>query len=110
MQTSAPLKLSQLNQLIQYAIDGVFREQTYAVIAETSNIKNYQDKRQCYLTLVEKAEHSNEVLASIQAKIWGNVTTPSGILRKPPARFLKITLKFYSGSGSNTIFTTALRC
>ncbi|QMU28455.1 exodeoxyribonuclease VII large subunit [Adhaeribacter radiodurans] len=72
MQTSAPLKLSQLNQLIQYAIDGVFREQTYAVIAETSGIKNYGDKRQCYLTLVEKSEHSNEVLASIQAKIWGN--------------------------------------
>ncbi|MDQ4140481.1 MAG: exodeoxyribonuclease VII large subunit, partial [Bacteroidota bacterium] len=72
MQTSAPLKLSQLNQLIQYAIDGVFREQTYAVIAETSGIKNYKDKRQCYLTLVEKSEHSNEVLASIQAKIWGN--------------------------------------
>ncbi|RDC63115.1 exodeoxyribonuclease VII large subunit [Adhaeribacter pallidiroseus] len=71
MQTSAPLKLSQLNQLIQYAIDGVFREQTYAVIAETSGIKNYLDKRQCYLTLVEKSEHSNEVLASIQAKIWG---------------------------------------
>lgn len=72
MQTTAPLKLSQLNQLIQYAIDGVFREQTYAVIAETSGIKNYTDKRQCYLTLVEKADHSNEVVASMQAKIWGN--------------------------------------
>src|SRR3712207_668736 len=72
MQTSAPLKLSQLNQLIQYAIDGAFREQTYAVIAETSGIKNYPDKRQCYLTLVEKSENSNEIVASIQAKIWGN--------------------------------------
>lgn len=72
MHTTAPLKLSQLNQLIQYAIDGVFREQTYAVIAETSGIKNYADKRQCYLTLVEKAEHSSEVVASIQAKIWAS--------------------------------------
>ena len=72
MQSTVPLKLSQLNQLIQYAIDGVFREQTYAVIAETSGIKKYDQKRQCYLTLVEKSDQSNDIVASIQAKIWGN--------------------------------------
>lgn len=72
MQTTAPLKLSQLNQMIQSAINGVFREQTYAVIAETSGIKKYDGKRQCYLTLVEKSDQSNDIVASIQAKIWGN--------------------------------------
>jgi len=66
-----PLQLSELNQLIQAAIDGTFREQCFQVIAETTGISHYPAKSQCYLTLIEKCDITNNVKASIKARIWG---------------------------------------
>lgn len=66
-----PLHLSELNQLIQDTIEGTFREQRYQVIAETTGISHYPAKNQCYLTLIEKCDITNQVKAAIKARIWG---------------------------------------
>jgi exodeoxyribonuclease VII large subunit len=68
----APIRLSELSQLIQYTLEDAFQEQKFAVIAETTNTSLYPAKNQCYLTLIEKCENSDRVIASIKGRIWGN--------------------------------------
>ncbi|KAA5547964.1 exodeoxyribonuclease VII large subunit [Adhaeribacter rhizoryzae] len=70
--TANPIRLSQLNQLIQFTLEDAFQEQRFGVIAETTNISLYPNKNQCYLTLIEKCEQTDRVVASMKARIWGN--------------------------------------
>lgn len=67
-----PIRLSELNQLIQQTLEITFQEQSYAVIAETTGISLYPEKNQCYLTLIEKCSQTDRVVASIKGRIWGN--------------------------------------
>ena len=70
--TANPIRLSELNQLIQFTLEDAFREQRFGVIAETTGITLYPSKNQCYLTLIEKCEQSDRVVASMKARIWGS--------------------------------------
>lgn len=72
LSTTSPIRLSQLNQLIQYSLEDTFGEQRFGIIAETTGISLYPAKNQCYLTLIEKCEESDKVIASIKARIWGS--------------------------------------
>ncbi|GEO06636.1 exodeoxyribonuclease 7 large subunit [Adhaeribacter aerolatus] len=67
-----PIRLSELNQLIGFTLEGAFREQRFGVIAETTGISLYPAKNQCYLTLIEKCTQTDKVVASMKARIWGN--------------------------------------
>jgi len=70
--TTQPIRLSELNQLIQFTIEDAFQQQRFGVIAETTGISLYPAKNQAYLTLIEKCEETDRVIASIKARIWGN--------------------------------------
>lgn len=84
-----PIKLSELNQLIQDAIDGSFRNQRYGVLAETLGISLYPNKNSCYLTLVEKCDQSETIRASIKAKIWGSFYKCIGLFEETTGQAFK---------------------
>ena len=67
-----PIRLSELNHLIQFTLEDAFRDLRFGVIAETTGISLYPSKNQCYLTLIEKCDQTDRVVASIKARIWGN--------------------------------------
>jgi exodeoxyribonuclease VII large subunit len=66
------IRLSELTGKIQETLEQAFHNTTFWVIADITNhsykpIRNYH-----YFELVEKAPGSNEILAKISGKAWGN--------------------------------------
>ncbi len=67
------IPLSFLCSLVQEAVDSVFYNQTFWVIAELTDVKKYVSKGWCFLKLVEKRKE--QIVAEMQAVLW-NQTYP----------------------------------
>lgn len=74
MQTTSPIKLSQLTQGIASTIEDAFREMHFWVIADVSNHSYKAEKGYHNFELVEKDTASSNIIARIAAKAWGNGT------------------------------------
>ncbi|MFY0256141.1 exodeoxyribonuclease VII large subunit [Chitinophaga sp. 30R24] len=66
------IKLSTLTGKIQQALQSVFAEQTYWVVADVTNHSFYQQKGYHYFDLVEKEEHAGGIVAKVATVAWGN--------------------------------------
>lgn len=78
------LSLYQLNQLIKESLDGVIPT-TIWLRAEIHNITtNYSGH--CYLDLIEKSEHNDQIIAKQRATIWAST-------------YRLLAHKFYSATG-----------
>lgn len=66
------IKLSQLNGIIQDTIKNQFSAITYWIVADVTNHSYKADKRYHNFDLVEKDSNSNNIIAKISAKAWGN--------------------------------------
>lgn len=66
------IKLSQLNGIIQDTIKNQFSTITYWIVADVTNHSYKADKRYHNFDLVEKDSNSNNIIAKISAKAWGN--------------------------------------
>ena len=62
------LSLSELAFLVQESITDTFFGESYWVVAETLDVKNYPDRAYCFVTLVEKS--GKDVTARMEAVIW----------------------------------------
>ena len=62
------ISLSELAFLVQESITETFFGETFWVVAETLDVKNYPDRAYCFVTLVEKS--GKEVAARMEAVIW----------------------------------------
>lgn len=71
---NSPLRLSELTQQIQQALDGVFYGRTFWVIADVSNYTFKADTGYHYFELVEKDKTSSRLLGRIAARAWGNAS------------------------------------
>lgn len=65
------IKLSQLNDQIQDAVNDRFKGQTYWVVADITNHSYKADKKIHYFELVEKAADSSVITAKLLGKCWG---------------------------------------
>ena len=65
------LKLSDLAQQIRLAIDGVFGNATFWVIADISNHTYKGETNHHYFDLVEKEGSSSKIVAKIAGRAWG---------------------------------------
>jgi exodeoxyribonuclease VII large subunit len=66
------IKLSELNGIIQDTIKNQFSGITYWVVADVTNHSYKADKRYHNFDLVEKDSNSNNIIAKISGKAWGN--------------------------------------
>lgn len=66
------LKLSELNRIISTAITEKFGTSSYWVIADITNHSFKPANQTHYFELVEKDPHSNNIIARISGKAWGN--------------------------------------
>ncbi|MCX6272312.1 MAG: exodeoxyribonuclease VII large subunit, partial [Bacteroidetes bacterium] len=62
------IPLSELADLIENLVKDAFYNQSYWVVAETSDVKNYPDRGYCFVTLVEK--EGKDTLARLEGVIW----------------------------------------
>ena len=62
------IKLSELVYDIENVISDKYKNKTYWIVAETSDIKKYDERRYCFIKLIEKA--NSKVVAKIDAVIW----------------------------------------
>ncbi|KAF2328037.1 exodeoxyribonuclease VII large subunit [Flavobacterium ginsenosidimutans] len=65
------IRLSQLNDQIQDAINARFKGQTYWIVADITNHSFKADKKIHYFELVEKSEKDSTITAKIMGKSWG---------------------------------------
>jgi exodeoxyribonuclease VII large subunit len=63
-----PIRLSDLAYTIDAVLEGSFGGKAMWVLAETSDIKNYNDRQYCFLTLVER--EGSQTVAKLDAVIW----------------------------------------
>ena len=68
------LKLSQLTGQIQHALDLVFTEQTFWVIADVTNYTYKAHSNYHYFELVEKESGTSKIIAKIAGRAWGNAS------------------------------------
>lgn len=66
------IKLSELTGIIQGAIKNQFSTITYWIIADVTNHSYKADKKYHNFDLVEKDSNSNNIIAKISGKAWGN--------------------------------------
>lgn len=66
------IQLSALTGKIQQALQQVFAEQTYWVVADVTNHSYYQQKGYHYFDLVEKEANAGGIVAKVSAVAWGN--------------------------------------
>ncbi|HVI46436.1 MAG TPA: exodeoxyribonuclease VII large subunit [Chitinophaga sp.] len=66
------IKLSALTGSIQQALNSVFADQTFWVVADVTNHSFYQQKGYHYFDLVEKDTASSAIVAKVSAVAWGN--------------------------------------
>jgi exodeoxyribonuclease VII large subunit len=66
------IKLSELTDIIQGAIKNQFSTITYWIVADVTNHSYKADKRYHNFDLVEKDSNSNNIIAKISGKAWGN--------------------------------------
>lgn len=66
------IKLSELNKKIQAVIEKDFNELTFWVIADITNHSFKEQTNYHYFEMVEKADNSNQLVAKIAGKAWGN--------------------------------------
>ncbi|MFT3749113.1 MAG: exodeoxyribonuclease VII large subunit [Agriterribacter sp.] len=66
------IKLSDLNKKIQAVIEKDFNELTFWVIADITNHSFKEQTNYHYFEMVEKADNSNQLVAKIAGKAWGN--------------------------------------
>lgn len=71
MEPQQHIRLSQLSEKIQDAIQSRFRGQTFWVVADITNHSFKADKKIHYFELVEKAEKNSAITAKIMGKAWG---------------------------------------
>lgn len=69
------IRLSELNRQVQAILEKNFSEQTFWVIADITNHSFKEKTNYHYFELVEKAENSNELVAKISGKAWGQGAT-----------------------------------
>lgn len=62
------ITLSELAGIVDDLIKEVFFSQTFWIIAETADVKNYADRGYCFVTLVEK--EGGDTRAKMDAVIW----------------------------------------
>lgn len=72
MDVKKHIKLSQLNGIIQDTIKNQFSAITYWIVADVTNHSYKADKRYHNFDLVEKDSNSNNIIAKISGKAWGN--------------------------------------
>jgi exodeoxyribonuclease VII large subunit len=72
LETKKHLKLSELSSLILETIKNKFDSITYWIIADVTNHSYKVDKRYHNFDLVEKDSRSNNIIAKISGKAWGN--------------------------------------
>jgi exodeoxyribonuclease VII large subunit len=66
------LKLSDLTRQIRLAIDGVFGEMTFWVIADISSYTYKAETNHHYFDLIEKDSTSSRIVAKIAGRAWGS--------------------------------------
>ncbi len=64
------IRLSELNQLIQFSIENSFRGKTFDVIAEIGQVNIKNEKRQAFFELVEKGDSPGTFRARLSANLW----------------------------------------
>ncbi|WP_222943838.1 exodeoxyribonuclease VII large subunit [Pedobacter sp. N36a] len=74
MSTIPSIKLSELTRQIQQAIDGVFRQQTFWIIADITNYTYKPQSNYHYFELVEKDKNAARILAKVAGRAWGNAS------------------------------------
>lgn len=72
MDVKKHIKLSELNGIIHDTIKNQFSDVTYWIVADVTNHSYKADKRYHNFDLVEKDSNSNNIIAKISAKAWGN--------------------------------------
>ncbi|KQX00771.1 exodeoxyribonuclease VII large subunit [Flavobacterium sp. Root420] len=72
MEASTHIKLSQLTDIISNTIRAQFSALKYWVVADITNHSYKADKRYHNFDLVEKDSNSNNIVAKIAGKAWGN--------------------------------------
>ncbi|WP_143306023.1 exodeoxyribonuclease VII large subunit [Chitinophaga vietnamensis] len=65
------IRLSELTNRIQQALNSAFAGQTYWVLADITSHNFYQQKGYHYFDLVEKEAHSTHIIAKVAAAAWG---------------------------------------
>ncbi|NOT49715.1 MAG: exodeoxyribonuclease VII large subunit [Chitinophagaceae bacterium] len=70
-----PIRLSELNAKINNVIETAFNSQSFWVIADITNHTFRPQKNYHNFELVEKDPHSNNIIAKVSGKAWGNGTT-----------------------------------
>jgi exodeoxyribonuclease VII large subunit len=68
----AAIRLSALSRQIQQAIEGVFGQQTFWIIADITNHTYKPQNNYHYFELVEKDPSSSKIVARIAGRAWGN--------------------------------------
>lgn len=69
---SAAIRLSELTAQIRQAIDGVFGNRTFWVIADVTSHTYKAQSNYHYFELVEKDKTSSKILTRIAGRAWGN--------------------------------------
>lgn len=72
METANHIKLSELNGIILETIKNKFSAIKYWIVADVTNHSYKADKRYHNFDLVEKDSNSNNIIAKIAGKAWGN--------------------------------------
>ena len=70
----ASIKLSDLTGQVQRAIDGVFSQRTFWVIADITNYTYKPQSNYHYFELVEKDKSSSRIIAKAAGRAWGNAS------------------------------------
>jgi exodeoxyribonuclease VII large subunit len=71
LETTQYIKLSQLNGLISETVRNQFDAKRYWIVADVTSYSYKSDKRYHNFELVEKDTKSNNIIARIAAKAWG---------------------------------------
>ncbi|WP_316821862.1 exodeoxyribonuclease VII large subunit [Pedobacter gandavensis] len=74
LNTIPSIKLSELTRQIQQAIDGVFGQQTFWIIADITNYTYKPQSNYHYFELVEKDKTTARILAKVAGRAWGNAS------------------------------------
>lgn len=74
LSTTPSIKLSELTSQIQQAMEGVFGQKTFWVIADVTNYTYKAQSNYHYFELVEKDKSSARILAKIAGRAWGNAS------------------------------------
>ncbi|WP_432713176.1 exodeoxyribonuclease VII large subunit [Pedobacter sp.] len=69
------IKLSALSRQIKQALDGVFSNATFWVIADINSHTFKAETNQHYFELVEKDKFSSRIMAKIAARAWGTAAS-----------------------------------